>query len=69
MDIDLYDRLTAVLFRMECVAQAMYAMYDCQRRDDYAADLFAPGTFVLHDYLDRLTSEMRSILKEEMKEL
>ena len=42
MDIDTFDRLSEISYRLECGTELLYALFCVLRHDDYTAKDFAP---------------------------
>ena len=54
MDIDTFDRLSEISYRLECGTELLYALFCALRHDDYTAKDFAPVMEAGHLYFSHL---------------
>ena len=62
MDIDTADKLSNLAFQLECGTNTILMMYECFRHDAFSSGMFAPATFAMYDYFNRLTEELKEII-------
>jgi len=63
-DIEGYDKLASLSFRMDCGIGLLDVIYECVRRGQFDTDMFAPAVYAALEYFNGLNNSLKQ-LKEE----
>ena len=65
MDIDTFDRLSEISYRLECGTELLYALFCVLRHDDYTAKDFAPVMYAGHLYFSHLNDDLHKLIRQQ----
>ena len=64
-DIELYDRLTMLSFRLSCGVHLLDVIYECMNSSKYETDAFTPAIYAAYEYLAGVEHALECLKKEK----
>ena len=64
-NIERYDKLASLLFRMECGISLLDVIYECMRCSEYDTDMFTPAVFAVYEYFSSLSQALKQLKEDE----
>lgn len=65
-NIERYDKLGFLLFRMECGIGLPDVIYECMRCGQYDTDMFAPAIFAVCEYFSSLSQTLKQVKEDAL---
>ena len=65
-EIESYDRVSFLLYRLECAVHLLQILYENMNCDKYTSDMFAPAIYIAYEYLDQIEQALRQWKEEAL---